>query len=1041
MTSNFSPNGTSSINTATAMNFANRISGAATSTPAKENKNLEQGIQSPHRTLGRSLVISCGTTASKCASQIKGRLTQQGANHITHFLALDTDEAAQSGAGGWPSFSDDEFVLMATDRVRNVIDNPAAHPDLVDRYELDNPNNMAFLKRIVSEGPTQAGQVRLLGNLCWQASFPQVRNAVRRTLRSLMDAQADLRKQLECDAEISISRRITIYVLFSNAGGTGSSMALELMSLLRLLTRNLDVEIVACMFMPSTFEAVLTGHPAQQLRIAASAHATAMEMDSFRQGLCNRLQLGPGGRNSFPAESNFCDQLYVVGPNLANGRALESPQGVQDAVALAFAGQIGTEVRDQLKVDEANQATLRGMAPDPVTGRDRYVGTMGATALALPVDRISKFCTALKIMSLLDDCWLRDVPLRDSATQARGWLDRPGTTSGLSLQPPVMTRRLKNLVLPKPGSVIRSLFRHVGPTKSVHLSTGRFIEQAEKLMSHFKNVQLGEMETRLNNFADDFIQEFRKSFTKAAQRIVQSSGYLGVRQFASAVAEQTEMSIKQLAAESLADQQRSENMLAKAKETLAVLSTSMRMYPRDPGRRNQAASLIQSSVVSAVDGLTKSAVKVVLEGVYRAAIQWRDRASAVIENANSRRVEIIDLLRNSTKIEHQITTNSLVEIDVSTEEIDRTLYRRFQPDTALVLEKLGHMLDVPASRLLERITADQTAFELLIQTVNEEFTAALKRISIVDFVAELLKDPASQREMQARIRQMVVGCQPMWDAESGQLSTEFSETLIIGIPRCPAEGKHAAVKAAVLAAATRSVNPNGQYNSEPCAVTISDPHTIYVIRMTQGGCFHYLPEVAACKDAYDEWNRIGGHTVHTFNAGIVSRFPDLLPISKADRGDAAFAVAMAYSIVVQRGPNWYWNLKTTGSGFECSLTSHRDSLIFKGGQIVEKPGAVEQLIHRGRLLYKCENDIALAELMGESLVQAQRTFTENLEMIEAVEKWLKELRVTVGNDTVASELSQFGEQLKSVHRSDRDRELLMKIAATLMGLAVELRQG
>lgn len=1022
----------------TPLSTANRIADQIEDASSRRNNHPAGSDDASHRTVARSLIFTCGTTAAHCASQIKGRLDQPGHRHLTLFRVLDTDESAQSGVAGWRSFSDDEFLLLSTNRVSQVIENPDAHPELVERYELQNPKNMASLKRLVSEGPTQAGQVRALGNLCFQANFPQVRTLVRTALRSLTDAHTDLKQQLVSDEEITVSRRITIYVLFSNAGGTGASIACELMSLLRHETRNLDVEIIAYMFMPSTFETALAGHPTQQLRISASAFATMLEWQNLRNGLLSGQLLGPGGRNSFTAQCNFCDQLYVVGPRQANGRALSAPQGVIDSVALALAGQIGTEVRDQLKVNEANQATLRGMAPDPQTGNDRDIGTVGATALALPVDRISRYCTALTIEKFIRKRVLPEASSKEVAADAAAWINRRGAKAAFPLEPAAMTRTLKGVILPKPDRVVHSLFRHVGPQKSVHLSTREFLEQADKLLCTFRNVQLGEMETRLNNYAEELIGQLQNSFSQAVSRIAESSGYLAVKRFAGFVAEQQTQAIGQLSRGMAAEQKRAEAALAKANETLAVLGKSARNFFKDSSRRSRAAGLLQSYVVYTVDGLAMATSRRILEAVHDMANKQRDLADSIAENARNRLVQVRELLQNSKKNSEQITTTSVAEIDVSSPEIDVALYHGFKPNDNDLLKSLAQLLQVPPAIALERLAGDTSAFETLIEVVSEKFNAGLQKVSIVDVIADLLNSSGGRQEMQARIRQMVLGCQPMWEAESGQLSTGFSETLLIGIPRSHADSKHALVKSAVLGAATRCVNPDGQYNSEPCPVEISDPHRIYVIRMTQGACFHYLPEVAACKNAYDEWNRIGGHTVHTFNDRIVSRFDGLLPLPNASRDDAGFALALAYSFVVQRGPRWYWNLDVSETGFKCSLSSHRNSLIFHDGKLLDSPGTMKQLIDQGRAQYQAHDTVVSAEIIGESLQEAQAAFRENLEMQESVEQVIRELRATVGDVAVAEEIAEFGQQLKSGNRADRDGYQLTRIGEILSTVAAKL---
>ena len=366
--------------------------------------------------------FASGEPATKLIAAVKAT------NEFAIEAWLTPGKADQSGAAGCPSFADHEFVHVKTGRVRNVIENPTAHKLIVERTGIDDPDQAAFHERLIHEGTAQAGQVRSFGYLALLSDFTSVKTALKNAISSLNGVYSSLEKQLGSNNRILVRRRMTIFVVFSNAGGTASSMALAVMAILRALTKGMPVEIVAVMIMPSTFDSVMDGKPEQAVRIGATAFATMLELDAARDGFFNRQQIliGPDDRNETSVPAGLFNQLFVAGRYLADGRDLQTPEAVYDAVALHLAAVIGTEISDRVEAEDANQATLRGLTPDPMTGRSRYVSAMAAQALALPVGRIAKHCASRQLIDFINQAVVGDSIAQDSIDAQRdGWMSQP----------------------------------------------------------------------------------------------------------------------------------------------------------------------------------------------------------------------------------------------------------------------------------------------------------------------------------------------------------------------------------------------------------------------------------------------------------------------------------------------------------------------------------------------------------------------------------------------------------------------------------------
>jgi Tubulin like len=128
--------------------------------------SVNAGVQ---RTLSPTIVLSLGGTGNAISSCLKGILRSQRTSSHLRFVAVDTDEHAQTGVGGNPGFTDDEFVHVAVDRIRNVIDHPQDHQMLNDRHGLKESGQTAFFQRLTAQGISQGGQVRPYGNLAFLA--------------------------------------------------------------------------------------------------------------------------------------------------------------------------------------------------------------------------------------------------------------------------------------------------------------------------------------------------------------------------------------------------------------------------------------------------------------------------------------------------------------------------------------------------------------------------------------------------------------------------------------------------------------------------------------------------------------------------------------------------------------------------------------------------------------------------------------------------------------------------------------------------------
>ena len=480
------------------------------------------------------------------------------------------------------------------------------------------------------------------------------------------------------------------------------------------------------------------------------------------------------------------------------------------------------------------------------------------------------------------------------------------------------------------------------------------------------------------------------------------------------------------------------------KEATVPLRSAMRSLFASKKRQDRIASLYQTAIVAATGNLAKLAAKrviIALQSELQAQQQVAERTLAGAKQCLSRS----KLTLADTRAGRYVTADSMVELDVSTVASDDRLYESFRLSSPELLERLCRSMSLSAAAALRRIVTSPEVFEGLGQELTRSFLKKLATVSVVDVLADQLNDPKVAADARARISQAVIGCQPMWRAESGQNGVEFSDTMLIGIPESSSGSKHKAVVDALLGAASHRIHADGQYNGSVGHVTSGDRHRIYVIRRSHGACLHYLPEVTKARADYDQWLRSGGHPVHIFNPQTVMKMQPILPHDVADEGELAFALGLACGWIATRGPHWYWNLDRSTSDPKkqvCRLTSHWNGIAFQDMKRVADCVSLNMLVQSGRLVYEEQSEPLPTQKLGQGMDDAFECVSQNGEMIEMIRETFDELRATAGDGRVAEDLEKYVQQLKQrIRPSDAQFGLTLKMTEQLAYQASQLRSS
>ena len=975
-------------------------------------------------------VIAIGGTGVEVAKRLHKNLPHLN-NPYCSFLNIDTDPNAINGS----DFSESEFCWLRTNRIHNVLDHPEMHEAIVQRADLTDLRRVAFHQELVNQGLDHGGQVRSFGLMSFLSEYSNVTSRIAMMIRELTGTLARLKKQIEFNGKSGIRDRIRFYVITSTAGGTGSSMALGVMALLNQLVKNLDVEIIPVLLGASVFELELEGRSEQLARTKANTYAMVQELAAFQDGFSTRFDvaLGPDQNRPLYLQAGFCDQIIWVGRKTADGRDYGSANAVYDMVANWLAAMIGTELSDTIQLEDRNDSTTGGQSIDRRTRMPRVVSTIAATCLTVDAKRIESYCTNRTLGEFIRKVVIGDTPDAKNIQRAVGnWMNCPDGDSTVSLTGSALVEKIKRACMPPIDSRTKVLFDGMSGRNKVHYRDRIFAERLTALRGQIDRDLMPKCDAQVVRCTQSLIEVFRKALRKSVDSSVADHGSSYVIKFGQLLEQRNEKQAASMIAAAEKDERQAAEKFAKIDESAARMTD--RRWKVTKAKRDQSRLVAELSV--AVDLATSAKSKRAASQIMTALAASANRIMLdAIENCKAAEAKIASCNQHceDARAGGRITTDSLAEIDVASESSDRKLYERFRPEIA----RLG-----PANQRSEwllRLCTNQEALQSLTKQLRGHFRRELRRVTVIDLLADQLSNPQTRSAALAKIRQVMQGTQPAWQAESGVNGIEFADTLIVGAPKGSVETERDLVMDHMMSLAS-TINTDAQYRSTPKTVVSGDHQRIYCIRRTSNAAFHYLDEIKDCEAAYREWTEGGGHPVHIFGADAVSKMPALLPQPKPKASEIALAIGLAYGFISQRGPHYYANLNLDADGtYRCPLASHWPTIGSHTGPNCEH-GALASLTERQQVVFEHSDELNEADKLGDSLRSTAAAIAERPTMIASITAVIDEMRALAGDERLAAELDRYIGRLSAA--SDKyNGELAMfrKLTDVLSAKADELR--
>lgn len=195
---------------------------------------------------------------------------------------------------------------------------------------------------------------------------------------------------------VSDDSGVTVYVVFSPCGGTGSSMAFDIAHLCKHILGSNQAKVIGVSMAPNVFDNEIED-PAQKRKAKTNAYAWFKEHNSLLEA--------PSWKVEYSKEivvdslkSPF-DASYIIDIENQSGKRLGSLADVASMIAQSLFLRVGTDLRSTIGEFEGNAHSVGTR----FEGKIRAYSSFAVSSLRFPKDRLRKYCGAMYAVKLLQD--------------------------------------------------------------------------------------------------------------------------------------------------------------------------------------------------------------------------------------------------------------------------------------------------------------------------------------------------------------------------------------------------------------------------------------------------------------------------------------------------------------------------------------------------------------------------------------------------------------------------------------------------------------
>jgi len=357
---------------------------AANSAAAAAPTPAQQAEEQRLRGVSRSLVIAVGGTGHKIILDLRQRLLQKYGSldrlPIVSFMLLDTDQAI---FGKNPNYSDAanmdnaDKIHTSVHGVEQLRRNLKEYPHLRDWLD---PRT---LSGDIHQG---AGAVRARGRLAYFWNYDTI---ARRIEEQYAEITKDASKAAAIKHGLTVSEGVTVYIVGSLLGGTGSGMFLDLAYTVKeLLKSQRMLEVVGIFSIPPNSSAVaVDNRPNAYASLLELNHYTDVSTTFQAQYKADQPGLNNGEGNADPPFR----YTYLV--DTSSPRAnLGSVDKLVEMIGHSMFLDLTSEFQRQKKSNRDNFDQFLTV-PDDLGCPQNYL-SMGLAAIHFPKDKVVRACSA-----------------------------------------------------------------------------------------------------------------------------------------------------------------------------------------------------------------------------------------------------------------------------------------------------------------------------------------------------------------------------------------------------------------------------------------------------------------------------------------------------------------------------------------------------------------------------------------------------------------------------------------------------------------------
>lgn len=870
-----------------------------------------------------AVIIGLGGAGVHVARLAKRKLADRVGGPVLAYRFVDADANSFNSADGLADVAVSEQCFIGGRQLLPLLEFPQHHDWVLKNL----PRGLRIEHLQIAARGRGCAQNRGAGRIAFLASWATAKESLMRAVNAVQSLDSDLTARQQLAAiNATVGQGVTVYVVSSLAGGTGSGCFVDVMLLARDLIGPTG-KLIGIFMLPGAFEGIVaTIDPKQRIRLQINSYAALKELQALRDKPWDRdvrFQTAADGSGiTLGLEGALLyDLCYLIDNKNQHGKQLSRPGDLYELVARLLLHENGTALGNYADSVEVNIGSLNGLERCPVSQGKLTFSTFSLAALRYPGPRVLDYCVTALVHETLHDVFLgvglmtKDIEHYGTAFLREVRLDERGASNQLVdalLVNPHSGERLSDAVPDGAGAKDRP---------------PRFAARIRAELAKFGSTGLPKLAQAIAGNVTAFLGAggdapvpLRAALANSVTAWLRKCGSIGLGEILRCLLESTDAMRKELLRESIdwVEGQRKATVgeIEKLLEDLQRTTTIGRWLTSNDERLKRACI---SAVNDLFHGDTLEVARVQAVRILSVFEEWvrqaQDQVAVFVTEGRAAADSLhrhLELLRaqegrsgSGFVVEQDVTASG--HLDERLAEL-RALHFNGRPGSgaarrfvALLEDRHGDFF----TRLLE-IGAPETV-RAMSACAREVYGPSVAETDIVSFVAGRLGEQAG---LEARLQAMFDMCQPFWQTVVPQANDRFfSEVVALGCaPSKTTDDGEVVFPSEVHQWVDRlgTTALGGGSGANVRLVPSGSRQEIELVRYTHAARAFYLTDAK-------EWERhyLGAashpeYGIHTH--AVFDDAPNLAPDEKAV-SKLAFAVGAALGFIAKRGEHYYLNLE------------------------------------------------------------------------------------------------------------------------------------